>query len=612
MESIRINISKHLTNDGMVPVIAYPAEAAYDFRVHNFATDMSNLAALKAFEARVYPDGRNFQLSLIKDIQGGFIQFAILMDSQKVTLSPRQMLESLKRMASSFQSIAADDAKPASNPKFQKAISDIYKELRSEPQSGLPTALPVAKSSTGATDARLTYYMKYKTEGEVETLLSFPSQEFFNDTPSIYLIPSSVQPSNPRQCKQIHNIVLRTFKIVSVDGHEYDEVKEGETKRIRLQGKESMLPMTIDVRGDISAPSPYGYYDSTKNCIRIDERGIKFYYELKFLVKVNGRLLRSCTVRRNGEQVMPDANGCYVMKIYESDIENAGIIHFSGENFKDADIQITPGIVKQQEYIFTPEPQHDVSYVTLDFGDGRPIRASVDVGTNERLFQQLEDGRVKGYKVKKDGNEYKMFIPRKLTRTSNNILRLLKAAFMVALSLGLYAVFTYAMTRHWPWPIEQVTPVVKKTTTRTTFDKTGEIATQVEVDEDEEPSVISEMTDQVKLEAADANYLNTSETWRRDSIQSEKYSEIVNTIFNGSIDEIRLKNYDTRLISNQWWTLIWRQVMAPNAVHKDKVKMAFTKSLSTDRTTLNVRQLYEELSVYLHPTDGIKNKPLGY
>ena len=119
--------------------------------------------------------------------------------------------------------------------------------------------------------------MKYKTEGEVETLLSFPNQEFFNNTDSIFLIPTSVQPASPKTCRQVHSLVLRTFKIVSTDGYEYGEVKEGEVKRINLRGKDGMLPMTIDVKGNITAPSPYGFYDTTKNAIRIDERGIKFY-----------------------------------------------------------------------------------------------------------------------------------------------------------------------------------------------------------------------------------------------------------------------------------------------------------------------------------------------
>ena len=611
MESIRINISKQLNNGSLVPIIAYPAEAAYDFRVHNFLDDMKSLAALKAYEMRVYPDGYNTQLSLIKDIQGGFIQYAILIDGGKLTIQPRTMVEGLRRLAAAYETIASNDEKPSSNPNFQKAISDIYKELTREPMEGLPKPLPIYQATS---EERLTYYMKYKTEGEVETLLSFPNQEFFHSTDSIFLIPTSVQPASPKTCRQVHSLVLRTFKIVSADGYEYGEVKEGEVKRINLRGKEGMLPMTIDVKGNITSPSPYGFYDTAKNVIRIDERGIKFYYELKFFVKVNERVLRSCTLRHNGEQLMPDNNGCYLIKIYESDINNAGIIHFSGNNFKDADIQITPGIVKQQEYVFIPEPTHDVTILTLDFNDGRPIRANVDVGTDERLFQQLENGRVKGYKVKKEGKEYRMSIPRKLTKSSKNTLRFLKALFMIFFSLAAYSGITYLMTNHWPWPIERIQTEKRVTKTQTTFDKTGTVATETEMEDDDEDDsgIISDSEDQVKLEAEDMQYLANHDNWRRDSIESRKYQDIVNTVFNGNIYEIRTKNINDRMIPNAWWQNIWKQVILPNSVHRDKVKAAVNNATSIDRTTLNVKQLYEELSTYLHSSDGTTKTPALY
>ena len=607
MESIRINISKHLNNGSLVPIIAYPAEAAYDFRVHHFMDNMKSLAALKAYEIRVYPDGYNTQLSLIKDIQGGFIQYAILVDTSKLTILPRTMVEGVKRIASAYETIAADDEKPSGNPKFQKAIADIYKQLTAAPMAGLPNPLPKPQDTT---EEHLTYYMKYKTEGEVETLLSFPNQEFFHSTDSIFLIPTSVQPASPKTCRQVHSLVIRTFKIVAADGYEYGEVKEGEVRRINLRGKEGMLPMTIDVKGDITTPTPYGYYDTAAKVIRIDERGIKFYYELKFIVKVNGRMLRSCTVRHNGEQLMPDSNGCYLIKVYESDINNAGTIHFTGENYKDADIRITQGIVKQQEYVFVPEPTHDITVLTLDFKDGRPIRTNVDVGTDDRLFQQLENGRVKGYKVKKEGEEYKMSIPRKLTKSSKNILRFLKALFMILFTLAAYSGVTYLMTDHWPWPIERIRTEPRTTTTRTTFDKTGQ-ATQREVEDDDDDLLDNNDTDQVKLEAMDLRYLTNNEVWRRDSIRSNKYMDIINTVFNGDIAVIRIQKINDQKIPNPWWQLIWKQVMAPNSVHRDKVKQAFYTATSTDRTTLNVKQLYEELSTNFHSSDGTtKTAPL--
>ena len=220
-------------------------------------------------------------------------------------------------MANAYETLAANDKKPNENQQFRKAIADIHQKLSAQAKPGHPNPLPVAKADD---ENHLTYYIQYKTIGEMATLLHFPDQEFFRHTPMVYLISENVQPARPKYCKHINNIVLRTFRILSPTGYEYGKVKEGESVRVNLKGKEGMLPMTTDVRGDVNQPTRYGYFDTTTNTIRLDERTIKFYYELKFIVKHNGRKYRSCLVRYNGEQVMPDSNGSYLIKIYEDQV----------------------------------------------------------------------------------------------------------------------------------------------------------------------------------------------------------------------------------------------------------------------------------------------------
>ena len=99
MESIRININKQLTGEGLLPIISYPSEAAYDFRIHNCASDMANLGASRAYELRVYPDGRNLQLSLIDTIEGGFIQYAILLDSSRMMVPADHLVNALRELS---------------------------------------------------------------------------------------------------------------------------------------------------------------------------------------------------------------------------------------------------------------------------------------------------------------------------------------------------------------------------------------------------------------------------------------------------------------------------------------------------------------------------------
>ncbi|MBQ4294345.1 MAG: hypothetical protein II755_02040, partial [Prevotella sp.] len=317
MESIRININKQLGHEGLAPLVAYPIASAYDFRLVNSGEAMRNISTDTAYNIRLYPDGHNLQASLIEAIDDGFIEFAILTNIAHVTIDGMKVLEQLDVLSKAYKSLVTNDEKPGDNKRFMQAVADIHKTLATDTLPGYPKTLKTAAKSEGAP---LTYYMNYKTKGEIATLLKYPDQEFFALTNSIYLIPDSVHPAYPQKCKHIHSLVLRTFKIKSPQGYEYGQVKEGNTVRINLKGKEGMLPMTIDVRGDVTKPSPYGYFDTTTNTIRIDERTIKFYYELKFFVKHNGRLLRSSIVRYGGDQLMPDSNGCYLIKVYEDKV----------------------------------------------------------------------------------------------------------------------------------------------------------------------------------------------------------------------------------------------------------------------------------------------------
>lgn len=604
MEPIRININKQLNQESLVPIIAYPAESAYDFRLRNSKADMANISTDKAYRINIYPDGQNMQVSVIKAIADGYIECAILVNVCQKTIDGPLLIDTLDDLEKAYAQLPASETKPSQNKQFAAAIKDIHRQLTAAATPGKPTPLPVAKASD---DSSLTYYMNYKTRGEIATLIRFPDQEFFRQTSLIYLIGENVHPVRPQACKHIHTIVRRTFRILSPQGHEYGEVKEGETTRISLKGKEGMLPMTADVHGDVAKPSRYGYYDSSVNAIRIDERNIKFYYELKFFVKHNGRQYRSCIIRYNGEQVMPDSNGCYLIKIYEDSVNDAGHITFTGDGFKDARIQVTPGIVKQQEYVFYPEPQHDITHVTLDFGDGRPIEASFDVGTNERLFNQLKEGKVKGYQVKKEGGAYRMLIPRKLTKTSKNILRLFKFLSMIAFTLAAYALLCWLMTRHWPWPAEQPwTAAAKHEKTKTIVGDEGEVTT-VEKEGSSDVGLIIDERDQVTLEGIDRAYLQNNHVWRKDSIKSNKYMDVLNTIFNGRLSEIKMKNYNSKVISNEWWDQIWRNIIVPNNIHAPVAREVFQQVITADHNSLDVQLLYEKLTEKLLPTgDAIK------
>lgn len=598
MESIRINIHKQLSRDGLVPIIVYPSESAYDFHLHSCRNDMHNISTDKAYNISIYPDGCNMQVSLIEGIDEGYLQYSILTDISHKTVDGKRLIALLGELKKAYDSIASKDTKPSLNEKFQSEIARIHSELNKDTMPGYPMKLKAPKKDE---DNALTYYMNYKSEGQVANLIKFPDQEFFALTRSIYLIPDSVHPAYPQNCKHIHSLVLRTFKIKSPQGYEYGQVKEGETVRVNLKGKEGMLPMTTDVRGDVLKPTPYGYFDTSTNTIRIDERTVKFYYELKFIVRYNGRNMRNCTVRYKGDQLMPDSNGCYLIKVYEDQVQDAGYIHFTGENMKDTDIQITPGIVKQQEYVFTPEPTHGLTRITLDFGDGRPIETSVDIGTNERLLNQLNNGKVKGYKVKKEGDQYRMMIPRKLTKSSKNTLRMMKFVAMVLFTLAAYALAAWLFTHQLPWPADKLLqkeePSNKPQVVVTDENSNTFVESNIEKEE-EDAGLIMDDTDQYTLEQNDAKYLSSHNIWRKDSIRSNKYRDIINTIYNGSISEIKMKGYNTKIIDNPWWEQVWTNIIVPNNVKKDIAREVFN-TVIVNHNTLDVEKLYDELSKHI-------------
>lgn len=601
MDAIRININKQLTGEGLLPIISYPSEAAYDFRIHGCADDMGKLAATRAFELRVYPDGRNLQLSLIDTTEGGFIQYAILLDSSKVMVPADHLLKALRQLSKTYLSLAANDDKPSTNKPFINAVADIRAKLALDTRAGLPNLLPTPQKE----HERVTYFMNFRGDGQLASLINYPDQEFFHSTSSVYLLAEGIQPTTSSTIRRVEAIVMREFAILSPDGYEYGHVKEGDSVRVNLRGKEGMLPMSIDVKGDVTSPTKYGYFDSAANCIRIDERTVKFYYELRFIVQLKGRMLRSCTVRYNGEQVMPDANGSYLIKVYEDRLQDAGTIQFTGNNLKDAEITVTPGIVKQREYVFIPEPKHDLTEVTLDFGDGHPIKTTFEIGTNDRLHNQLEGGKVKGYRVKKQGDEYKMFIPRKLSASSKNILRVMKGLLMVAATFVCYALVCHVATHRWPWPIDNVTSGFVNSEDG---DELSEFPDSAAFDGDgEEEGIIVDEIDQVTLEQRDLAYLKANNVWRKDSILSSKYSSIINTIFSGRVSEIKMRGYDGKVIPNGWWEQIWRNFIMPGSINHNVAKDVF-EVVGADNVTLDVVRLYEELSKKMVPSpDGLKS-----
>ncbi len=599
MESIRININKQLTGEGLLPIISYPSEAAYDFRIHNCASDMANLGASRAYELRVYPDGRNLQLSLIDTIEGGFIQYAILLDSSRMMVPADHLVKALRELSKTYLSLAARDDKPSTNKPFINAVADIRSKLALDTKAGLPRLLPTPDKE----HEPITYFMNFRGDGQLTSLINYPDQEFFHHTPAIYLLAEGIQPAASSTIRRVEAIVMREFKILSPDGYEYGNVKEGDKVRINLRGKEGMLPMSIDVKGDVTKPTKYGYFDSAANCIRVDERTIKFYYELRFVVQLNGRMLRSCTVRYNGEQVMPDTIGSYLLRVYEDNLQNAGNIQFTGNNLKDAVIPVTPGMVKQGEYVFIPEPKHDLTRVTLDFNDGHPIKTTFDIGTNDRLFNQLERGKVKGYKVKREGDDFRIFLPRKLSATSKNILRVMKALLMVAATLICYALACHVATNRWPWPMQNTTTTVAGSSDVDGLDTYPDSAALVDDDE----GIVVDETDQVVLEQSDQAYLRNNNMWRKDSIRSSKYTAIINTIFSGRVSDIRMRGYNGKVIPNNWWEQIWRNFIMQGSVDQNVAKNVF-EAVGGDNVSLDLIKLYEELSKKVGPSpDGLKS-----
>ena len=599
MESIRININKQLTGEGLLPIISYPSEAAYDFRIHNCASDMANLGASRAYELRVYPDGRNLQLSLIDTIEGGFIQYAILLDSSRMMVPADHLVKALRELSKTYLSLAARDDKPSTNKPFINAVADIRSKLALDTKAGLPRLLPTPDKE----HEPITYFMNFRGDGQLTSLINYPDQEFFHHTPAIYLLAEGIQPAASSTIRRVEAIVMREFKILSPDGYEYGNVKEGDKVRINLRGKEGMLPMSIEVKGDVTKPTKYGYFDSAANCIRVDERTIKFYYELRFVVQLNGRMLRSCTVRYNGEQVMPDTIGSYLLRVYEDNLQNAGNIQFTGNNLKDAVIPVTPGMVKQGEYVFIPEPKHDLTRVTLDFNDGHPIKTTFDIGTNDRLFNQLERGKVKGYKVKREGDDFRIFLPRKLSATSKNILRVMKALLMVAATLICYALACHVATNRWPWPMQNTTTAVAGSSDVDGLDTYPDSAALADNDE----GIVVDETDQVVLEQSDQAYLRNNNMWRKDSIRSSKYTAIINTIFSGRVSDIRMRGYNGKVIPNNWWEQIWRNFIMQGSVDQNVAKNVF-EAVGGDNVSLDLIKLYEELSKKVGPSpDGLKS-----
>ena len=92
MESIRININKQQGRDDLMHVITYPATSSYDFHLRSCRDDMRNISTDRAYNIRIYPDGKNIQASLIKAAEDGFIEYAILINNSHVTIEGKKLV----------------------------------------------------------------------------------------------------------------------------------------------------------------------------------------------------------------------------------------------------------------------------------------------------------------------------------------------------------------------------------------------------------------------------------------------------------------------------------------------------------------------------------------
>ena len=167
---------------------------------------------------------------------------------------------------------------------------------------------------------------------------------------------------------------------------------------------------------------------------------------------------------------------------------------------------------------------------------------------------------------------------------------------MVAFTLAAYAFVAWLFTEKWPWPISKIiSPTTEHVNQKQKVDEEGNI-TFVEQPEKEAGLIIddSEDQDQYTLEEKDRKYLSNNDLWRKDSIKSSKYKDIVAVIYNGNISEMKMKKINNEVIGNNYWAQIWRNIIVPNNIYKETAKKIF-ENLIKDHNTLDVKQLYEEL-----------------
>ena len=113
--------------------------------------------------------------------------------------------------------------------------------------------------------------------------------------------------------------------------------------------------------------------------------------------------------------------------------------------------------------------------------------------------------------------------------------------------------------------------------------------------------------DQYSLEEIDREYLRYHDVWRKDSLQSTKYKDIISVIYNGNISERKMKRLNAEVIDNDYWVKIWNDIIVPNNVPKDIAKKIF-ENLIKNHNTIDIQQLYEELEKNALPSgDALKN-----
>lgn len=534
------------------------------------------------------------------------------------------------------------DGESLEQDKLEHLIAEsgfVEEPLRSQCGRELPAEMGVVGCRT------------YSSPGELANIFGFPRQEQYGKYNCIVVVPALVAMRPRAAIEMITSPLDRSLLVVCPDG------VEASKQSVSFSDN---LAVTYHCPGfdDVSVMFEVG---TTNRYVRINgpalavntarHAGIEFHKRIPYSVAAAGGFpIDTFTILINDRTANRTDEG---FEVSNTDFYSGkATITFSSTNFSQYSREFTPEELERAapiEVVLNPESRSVL--LRLDFGDGRIVEENIDIEKNTPEYCQLRAGRFHGFRayriVGSTPETYNVDV-RKPTPISNAESADEPAATEIDepredANMPVAPVVEVAETaiRKEYKPERKAPEFVNETKGEKIAKKRGKsrskrwiiaglcvaavafsiwffsgtggekVREAMTVDSVETQTTETKTTatsDELKLEQADAAYLNKEDRWQKDEIKSQKYQALINAIVTADVDAMVQHEYFktqgkcTNKFANFAIDFIWKAKGSSMQDRQADILRGYK-----EKDMIDVYKLYDDLSRKM-PSEDKQNK----